>query len=104
MGVGIAINEAAQSDANQSANEKTESSSQNIGIKIPGLGRALLLELFVKPMLTQPTLFVEPQIVQGLPNDVFFMNELFMDLYGGSLPDQSGKLKRIAADAVEIEQ
>lgn len=104
MGVGIATNGAAQSDANQSANEKTESSSQNIGIKIPGIGRALLLELFVKPMLTQPTLFVEPQIVQGLPNDVFFTNELFMDLYGGSLPDQSGKLRRIAADAVEIEQ
>jgi hypothetical protein len=104
MGVGIATNEAAQSDANQSANEKTESSSQNIGIKVPGIGRALLLELFVKPMLTQPIMFVEPQIVQGLPNDVFFSNQLLLDVYGGSMPDQSNKLKQIAADAVELEQ
>jgi hypothetical protein len=104
MGIGIAINESAQSDANQSANEKTENSSQNTGIRIPGLGRALSLELFVKPMLKQPMMFVSPQIVQGLPNDVVFGNQLLLDIYGGSLPDQSNKLKQIAADAVEIEQ
>jgi hypothetical protein len=104
MGIGIATNEAAQSDANQSANEKTENSSQNIGIKVPGLGRALLLELFVNPMLTQPTIFAEPQIVQGLPNDVLFANQLLLDVYGGSMPDQSNKFKQIAADAVELEQ
>jgi hypothetical protein len=104
MGIGIAINEAAQSDANQSTNEKTESSSQNIGIKVPGIGRALLLELFVKPMLTQPIMFVEPQIVQGLPNDILFGSQLLMDVYGFSMPDQSGLFNKMAADAVELEQ
>lgn len=103
-GIGIATNEAAQSDANQKASEKQESSSPSIGVKIPSLGRALSLELIVKPMLKQPVMFVEPQIVQGLPNDVLFNNQLLLDIYGGSLPDQSNKFKQIAADAVELEQ
>jgi hypothetical protein len=64
----------------------------------------LSLEIIVKPALKQPNVFVEPQIVQGLPNDVLFSNQLFMDLYGGTLSDQSNKLKQMAADAVEIEQ
>jgi hypothetical protein len=57
-----------------------------------------------KPGITQPNVFTEPQIVQGLPNDILFGNQLFMDLYGGSLGDQSSKLKQMAADTVEIEQ
>ena len=68
------------------------------------LGLALSMDLIIKPALTQPSMFVEPQLIQGLPNDVLFSNQLFMDLYGGSLGDQSGKLKRMAQDAVELEQ
>jgi hypothetical protein len=64
----------------------------------------LSLEVITKPAMKQPNMFTEPQIVQGLPNDVLFNNQLFLDLYGGSVGDQSGKLKRMAEDAVELEQ
>ena len=73
-------------------------------MSVVGVGLALSLETIAKPALKQPNLFVEPQLVQGLPNDVLFNNQLFMDLYGGTLGDQSGKLKQMAADTVEIEQ
>lgn len=68
------------------------------------VGLVLSLEVMTKPALTQPNVFSEPQIVQGLPNDVLFSNQLFMELYGNSFSDQSDKLKQITADAVEIEQ
>jgi hypothetical protein len=64
----------------------------------------LSLELFAKPGLNQPNVFPEVQIVQGLPNNVIFSNQLLLDIYGGSLSDQSELLNRIAADAVELEQ
>ena len=68
------------------------------------VGLVLSLEVITKPALTQPNVFTEPQIVQGLPNDVLFSNQLFLDVYGGTLGDQSDKFKQMAADTVEIEQ
>ena len=73
--------------------------------KIPSaVGLVLSLEVITKPALTQPNVFTEPQIVQGLPNDILFSNQLFLDVYGGTLSDQSDKFKQMAADTVEIEQ
>jgi hypothetical protein len=48
--------------------------------------------------------FPEVQIVQGLPNDILFSGQLLVDVYGFSMPDQSGKFNRMARDAVELEQ
>jgi len=39
-----------------------------------------------------------------LPNDIIFSGQLLVDVYGYSMPDQSGLFKRMAADAVELEQ
>jgi hypothetical protein len=64
----------------------------------------LSLELFVKPALQQPNVFPEVQIVQGLPNDVIFSGQLLVDVYGYSMPDQSGLFNKMARDAVELEQ
>jgi hypothetical protein len=68
------------------------------------VGLVLSLEVITKPAIKQPNVFTEPQIVQGLPNDILFGNQLFLDLYGGTFSDQSDKLKQMAADTVEIEQ
>jgi hypothetical protein len=68
------------------------------------VGLALSLDLFVKPGLQQPSVFPDVQIVQGLPNDVLFSGQLLVDVYGHSMPDQSGLFNRMAADAVELEQ
>jgi len=67
---------------------------------------ALSLELFSKP-LTQPNVFPDINIGQELPNDIKIMQQTYMDLItNGSLfnTNQSDKLKRIASDAVELEQ
>ena len=67
---------------------------------------ALSLELFSKPF-AQPNVFHDLNIGQELPNDIKMMQNIYMDLItNGSLfnPDQSDKLKRIASDAVELEQ
>jgi len=67
---------------------------------------ALSLELFSKPM-AQPNVFHDLNIGQELPNDIKMMQNIYMDLItNGSLfnPDQTDKLKRIASDAVELEQ
>jgi len=68
------------------------------------VGLAWSLELFVKPGLQQPNVFPEVQIVQGLPNDVLFSGQLLVDVYGRSMPDQSGLFNRMSAEAVELEQ
>ena len=67
---------------------------------------ALSLELFSKPF-AQPNVFPDLNIGQELPNDIKIMQQTYMDLItNGSLfnPDQTDKLKRIASDAVELEQ
>ena len=68
------------------------------------VGLALSLELFVKPGLQQPNVFPDVQIVQGLPNDLIFSGQLLVDVYGFSMPDQSGLFNKMARDAVELEQ
>jgi hypothetical protein len=68
------------------------------------VGLVLSLELFVKPGLQQPNVFPDVQIVQGLPNDLIFSGQLLVDVYGFSMPDQSGKFNKMARDAVELEQ
>ena len=64
----------------------------------------LSLETIVKPALTQPNVFAEPQLIQGLPNEILFSNQLFLDVYGRSFYDQSDKLNQIIRDGVELEQ
>jgi hypothetical protein len=57
--------------------------------------------------MAQPNVFHDLNIGQELPNDIKMMQNIYMDLItNGSLfnPDQSDKLKRIANDAVELEQ
>lgn len=68
------------------------------------VGLVLSLETIVKPMMTQPSVFSEPQLVQGLPNEVLFSNQLFLDVYGQSFYNQTDKLKQIIKDGVELEQ
>lgn len=68
------------------------------------VGLVLSLETIVKPALTQPNVFSEPQLVQGLPNEVLFSNQLFLDVYGQSFYNQTNRLKRIIRDSVELEQ
>jgi hypothetical protein len=43
------------------------------------VGIVLSLEIFVKPGLTQPNIFSEPQLVQGLSNE-FLMQDQVMSL------------------------
>lgn len=81
-----------------------ETPKTQFGIKTIPL--ALSLELFSKPV-TQPNVFPDINIGQELPNDIKMQQQIYMDLItNGSLfnPDQSDKLKRIASDAVELEQ
>jgi len=68
------------------------------------VGLALSLELFAKPGLQQANVFPEVSIVQGIPNDVIFSGQLLVDVYGYSMPDQSGLFNKMAAGAVELEQ
>jgi hypothetical protein len=73
-------------------------------LNIGGLGRALSLELFVKPGLTQPNVFPEVSINQSVPAAVRHHHDFLMELLNQPLSDQSDKLKRIARDTVEYEQ
>lgn len=68
------------------------------------VGLVLSLETIVKPTMTQPNVFSEPQLVQGLPNEILFSNQLFLDVYGQSFYNQTDKLNQIIKDGVEIEQ
>jgi hypothetical protein len=74
------------------------------GLNIGGLGRALSLELFVKPGLTQPNVFPEVSINQSVPASVRHHHDFLMELLNQPLSDQSDKLRRIARDTVEYEQ
>jgi hypothetical protein len=100
----------AQTDAKGTASQTTSTTSATPTAKSPfsikTLPLALSLELFSKPM-TQPNVFPDLNIGQELPNDIKMMQNIYMDLitYGSSFnPDQTDKLKRIASDAVELEQ
>jgi hypothetical protein len=98
----------AQTDAKGTDSQTTSATSETPTPKfsIKTLPLALSLELLSKE-LTQPNVFPSLNISQELPNDIKIMQQTYMDLItNGSLfnPDQSEKLKRIASDAVELEQ
>jgi hypothetical protein len=89
-----------------SQTKSTASETPTPKFSIKTLPLALSLELLSKE-LTQPNVFYSLNISQELPNDIKIMQQTYMDLItNGSLfnPDQTNKLKRIASDAVELEQ
>jgi hypothetical protein len=43
-------------------------------------------------------------ISQPVPEDYKNSGQFFMDMYGGSLPDQTSKFNALKQDAVELEQ
>lgn len=99
MGLGIATTDRAQKDAEQSSKEKQQSSSLK-----PGLSPMISMEIFIKPAIKQGNVFPSANINQKLPDEIKYGNQLFDDLYGGSLPNQSRKLQQLQQDSVEIEQ
>ena len=70
-----AVNSAPSSTAPTGAKE---TNSSKIGIKT--LPLALSLELIVKPSITQPSVFAEPSLVQGLPLEVLLQDKTMMEL------------------------
>lgn len=71
-----------------SKTEKSEStgSSSSSGkpkIGIGGFGTALSLELFVKPGIQQPNVFIDIPMNQELPNEYRFSQDFFIDLITG---------------------
>lgn len=67
----------AQTDV-KSNQQPSQPSQPKIGIKT--LPLALSLELVVKPGLTQPSMFSEPSLVQGLPLEVLLQDKTMMEL------------------------
>lgn len=90
----------------QTKSTASETPTPKSPFSIKTIPLALSLELFSKPM-AQPNVFHDLNIGQELPNDIKMMQNIYMDLItNGSLfnPDQTDKLRRIASDAVELEQ
>jgi len=97
-------NSATTQTTSQTKSTASETPTPKFSIKT--LPLALSLELLSKE-LTQPNVFPSINISQELPNDIKMMQSVYMDLItNGSLfnPDQTDKLRRIASDAVELEQ
>ncbi len=44
------------------------------------VGLVLSLEVFVKPGLVQPSVFSEPQLVSGIPNEILMQDKVMMEL------------------------
>ena len=88
----------AQADAKVTPQESQGGKTKSV------VGLVLSLETIVKPKLTQPNVFSEPQLIQGLPNEILFSNQLFLDVYGQSFYNQTDRLKQIIRDSVELEQ
>ena len=88
----------AQADAKVTPQESPKGKTKSV------VGLVLSLETIVKPTMNQPNVFSEPQLVQGLPNEILLSNQLFLDVYGQSFYNQTDKLNQIIKDGVEIEQ
>ena len=73
-------------------------------ILIPGLGMALSLSTFVNKVIKQENVFPVTSINQPIPEDYKNSGQFFLDIYGGSLPDQSNKFNALKKDAMELEQ
>jgi hypothetical protein len=105
----FALNSPATTDGSNALSQGSSALSSTAQVDAKGkvksvVGLVLSLETIVKPMMTQPSVFSEPQLVQGLPNEVLFSNQLFLDVYGQSFYNQTDKLKQIIKDGVELEQ
>lgn len=90
---------------------KTETSAPSLTVQTDAKGKVrsvvglvLSLETIMKPTMNQPNVFSEPQLIQGLPNEILLSNQLFLDVYGQSFYNQTDKLNQIIKDSVEIEQ
>lgn len=100
-----ALNQANSAPSSTAQTDVKVTPQESPGGKVKSVvGLVLSLETMVKPAMTQPSVFSEPQLVQGLPNEVLFNNQLFLDVYGQSFYNQTGKLKQIIRDSVELEQ
>ena len=88
----------AQADAKVTPQESPKGKTKSV------VGLVLSLETIVKPTMNQPNVFSEPQLIQGLPNEILLSNQLFLDVYGQSFYNQTDKLNQIIKDGVEIEQ
>jgi hypothetical protein len=88
----------AQADAKVTSQESPKGKTKSV------VGLVLSLETIVKPTMNQPNVFSEPQLIQGLPNEILLSNQLFLDVYGQSFYNQTDKLNQIIKDGVEIEQ
>jgi hypothetical protein len=95
----IQENSAPQPTAQTNAEETSEKKTFLLGF---GLG--LSLELIGKPSIVQPNLFPVININQPMPIDYQNAGQLFIDIYGVSLPNQTSKFNNLKQDAVELEQ
>jgi hypothetical protein len=97
-----------KTESSSTAQTPKVSQSPSLGKKdslnIGGLGRALSLELFVKPGIVQPNLFPEVTINQSIPREMRHNNDFLMELLNMPLKNQSDKLKQMSDDTVELEQ
>jgi len=83
---------------------QSPSSVKKDSLSIGGLGRALSLELFVKPGIVQPNVFPDVSINQSIPKEMRVNNDFLMELLNLPLKNQADKLKRMSDDTVEYEQ
>jgi hypothetical protein len=65
---------------------------------------ALSLSTFVNKVIKQDNVFPVTGISQPVPEDYKNSGQFFMDMYGGSMPDQTSKFNALKQDAVELEQ
>jgi hypothetical protein len=83
---------------------QSPSSGAKDKVSIGGLGRALSLELFVKPGMTQPNVFPDVSINQSIPKEMQINNDFLMELLNLPLKNQADRLKRMSDETVEYEQ
>jgi hypothetical protein len=95
----IQENSAPQPTAQTNAEETSEKKTFLLGF---GLG--LSLELIGKPSIVQPNLFPVSNMSQPMPIDYQNAGQLFIDIYGVNLPNQTSKFNSLKQDAVELEQ
>jgi hypothetical protein len=86
-----------------SAQTNVETKSENKTF-ISGFGLGLSLKLIGKPSIVQPNLFPVINMNQPMPIDYQNAGQLFIDIYGISLPSQISKFNHLKQDAVELEQ
>lgn len=95
----------AQSNAKETPKaSQSPSSGAKDKLSIGGLGRALSLELFVKPGIVQPNVFPDVSINQSIPKEIRLNSDLMMELLNIPLPTQNRMMLEIIKDTVEYEQ